>query len=735
MGKSTIAKAVLNMEPIVSRFNARLFITYDGIVSSAMTYQVFLDHIVDALCMPASTSASSIIQYLQTLKALLVIDNAETFLGASQNDATLVHRFLEDIGSYPATRIIITTRNTETIPSNLPWHRVDVTGLDAIAAHQAFNAVYPMDPIDSRVAQILSDLGHHPFSINILANAAVMNSWNATQLQEAWEERQTDLLDLAESDKSRSLPATIEISVASFKDSPVILQILQTIAFLPQGVDSKDLHSIFPSLPDISRRTEALNRSSLIYRNGSRLTMLAPIRMYIADRYNHRLPYDSPVLADVRIHYHSKLFDEPYNFIEREHGNIDRFIHFDMTSELYRTNIEIHTLVLEKANLFLFCTIEVVQRSSLWSLLVSETCNTSFNQVDALAKVISLCLARICWVNYRRYEYDDALLKVDVMEKYCCDRGPVCNEGLMACLRLRGIISQIRGNLIVAAKALQQASYIAKSRDDSHQEANLNDSLARILLSQGKVVEAKRLCISAQEYLESNNEHSHLIHLLIGRAHIANFQKDFPNARLLLEKAMKLDHTYNGGRNHLDILNRQASCEGWAGDIAAAQSILEEATAAEIVSGMPQFNDYVAAMRGQAYYHAHTGQLDDARRTFAHVIELQQESGGDWWNVLASACIECCSDGEHHIAESTLQASVNKYDGRDKVLSACLFRTLGEIMLLNGKAPDARAHFEHAKAVCDGNGRSARHLYVNMRHWYSLPKEYAGWTRFLDGAL
>ena len=736
MGKSTIAKAVLNEEAIIAQFKARLFITYDGIASSAMTYQMFLGRIEEALRFPASSSASSLVQHLQTLQALLVIDNAETFLGASQNDATLIHRFMEDIGSHSATRIIMTTRNTETIPLNLPWSRVDVSGLDAQAAHKAFDAIYPMDPIDSKVAQILFDLGHHPLSINLLANAAIMNSWDAIQLQEAWEERQTDVLNLAESDKNRSLPATIEISIASFKNCAVILQILQTIAFLPQGIDRDGLRSMFPSLLDISRHIEAICRSSLIYRNGTRLTMLAPIRMYIADRYNNSLPYDSPVLADIRAYYHSKLSYEAHDFIEREHGNIDRLLHFDMSSELYLSNIDIHFQVLTKADCFLFCSIEVVQRSSLWPLLVSETRNKSFSQVDAFAQLISVSLNHICWMEYSRNPNNDALPKLDVVEKYCRDCGPVCDEGLLRCLRLRGAISQAHGNLITAAKALQEASSMAKSRGDSIHEAALNDNLARVLLSRGEIAEAEPLLISAQEYYESNNEQSHLSYLLLLRGQVDISQKNFDNARVCFSRAMELDNEHNSGRIRLYILIEKASCEGWSGDFTAAKTILEEATKVKIDFGTSQFNFYAHALRGKAYYEASLGKFGDARRTIAHVVELQRESGWDWWNDIVSACIEVLSDeGLQHTAEPIVQKMVRKGNATDKSFTVLCYRMLGEIMLLNGRVLEAKAQFEQAKAVCDESGMSPRHLYVNISHWYSLPEEFDGWTRFLDGHL
>ena len=732
MGKSTIAKAVLNEERISSKFTARLFVTYDDIVSSAMTYQLFMNRIAEALGLPASTATPAVIQHLQTLTGLLVIDNAETFLEASQNDTSLIHKFLEEIGSHATTRVIMTTRNTETVSLNLPWHRIDVTGLDAKAAHEAFNAVYPMSPMDSRVAQILSDLGHHPLSINLLANVAVMNDWDATLLQAEWDEGKTKLLDLTKSDKARSLPATIDISIASFKKSPAVLQILQTIAFLPQGIDREDMSSMFPSIPDISSQVEAIRRSSLIYRNGKRLTMLPPVRMYISEEYNSHLPYDSPVLSDVRAHYHSKLSDEAHGFVEREHGNIDHLMHFDMSSELYRSDVDTHVHVLMKTRHFLFCTSEVVQRTSLWPLLVSETVESSFSQVDALAKLISLCLTHICWQDYQRHQDNEALLKLDVVEKYCRGHRPVCDQQLVRCLRLRGAICHNIGNLVVAANALQEASTIAHSIGDLLDGALLDDSLADVLLSQGKVTEAKHLLTSAQKYYESNNHHYHLIILLLSQGYLAISQNDFNNARTYLSKSMELDRENNGERRRLRILNYKASCEGSTGDFTTAKMILEEATKVEIASDSPQFHYYMHAMRGKAYYEARLAKLDDARRTIAHAIELQRSSGGDWLNTFMSACIELFSDGGQHTAESIFQTIVDQDEGSRKSYTVIYRRTLGEVMILDGKAFEAKAQFEKAKAICDENGMSPTHLYVSMLHWYSLPEKYDGWACYLD---
>jgi len=410
-------------------------------------------------------------------------------------------------------------------------------------------------------------------------------------------------------------------------------------------------------------------------------------------------------------------------------------MYFDMTSQLYRSDVKIHALVLQEANCFLFCTQDVVQRSSLWSLLVSETLESSFSQVEALVQLISLCLIQICGIDYQRHQYDGALLKLDLAEQYCRDCGPVCGQRLVRCLRLRGLISQTRGNLIAATKALQEASSIAQSLDDLRYEALLNDSLACVFLSQGKIADAEHLFISAQEYYESDDGQSHLASLFISRGQIAVFRNEFPNARFFLSNAMELDHEHNGGRLRLHILAWKASCEGRAGSFAAARTILEGATKVIIGPGTPQFTYYVGAMRGKAYYEARLGRFEDARKTILHAIKSQQESGRDLYSLFVSACIELFCDGGQETAESICQMVVKADRGTSTTFAAIYRQTLGEMMLRNEKVLEAKAQFRIAKMVCDESGISPRHLYVKIAHWFSLPEEHDGWTRFLDGRL
>jgi len=109
-GKSSLAKAIINEQAIVSAFHARLFIAYDDVGPSAMTYQLFLDRIANALRV-APANSNTIFERLKNLPALLVIDNAEIFGQAGKEDAAKISLMIDTLMMQPITRIVLISRN------------------------------------------------------------------------------------------------------------------------------------------------------------------------------------------------------------------------------------------------------------------------------------------------------------------------------------------------------------------------------------------------------------------------------------------------------------------------------------------------------------------------------------------------------------------------------------------------------------------------------------------------
>ncbi|KAG6858916.1 hypothetical protein C0993_004868, partial [Termitomyces sp. T159_Od127] len=84
IGKSSVARAVLNDEAITPKFqNRRFFVRFDDMDPSQINLGTFLDRIARALGLSTPANVhNSISKALSTLDTLLVLDNAETFLDA-----------------------------------------------------------------------------------------------------------------------------------------------------------------------------------------------------------------------------------------------------------------------------------------------------------------------------------------------------------------------------------------------------------------------------------------------------------------------------------------------------------------------------------------------------------------------------------------------------------------------------------------------------------------------------
>ena len=120
--------------------------------------------------------------------------------------------------------------------------RLDVSTLSFEAA------IYQHGERSDRVTNILTQLDFHPLSITLLATVAHHNKWDTGRLTREWDEHRTDML---QTDHKKSLAATIELSLSSFSFrelGPNARDLLQVIAFFPQGVDENHVDWLFPTI-------------------------------------------------------------------------------------------------------------------------------------------------------------------------------------------------------------------------------------------------------------------------------------------------------------------------------------------------------------------------------------------------------------------------------------------------------------------------------------------------------
>jgi tetratricopeptide (TPR) repeat protein len=301
IGKTSIALAVLHHSRIEERFGEnRRFIRCDQFPASRTHFLARLSKVIGAGTQHPE-DLTPLRPLLSSKEMLIILDNAESILDPKGASAKEIYSVVDELCQFKKVCLCITSRIT-TVPPRC--RRPDIPTLSLEAASDIFYGIYGDDGgRSSIISDLLQHLDFHALSITLLATTASQNAWDYDRLAKEWGARKARVL---QTDHNESLAAIIEISLASPTFVNLVFNsrdLLEVVAFFPQGIDEKHLDWLFPSISDRKNIFDKFCALSLTYRSNGFITMLAPIRDYLSPQD----PQSSPLLCATRDHYLVRL--------------------------------------------------------------------------------------------------------------------------------------------------------------------------------------------------------------------------------------------------------------------------------------------------------------------------------------------------------------------------------------------------------------------------------------------
>jgi tetratricopeptide (TPR) repeat protein len=300
IGKTSIALKVLHHHRIKERFGeSRRFVRCDQFPASRSHFLARLSEVLGA-GVENPKDLTPLRPLLSSNDMLIILDNAESILDPKATGSREIYSVVDELCQFETICLCITSRIT-TVPPRC--ERPEIPTLSMEAACNIFYGIHRNVGRSGVINDLLQRLDFHALSIKLLATTASHNGWDHDRLTKEWDARRAQVL---QTDYNESLAATIELSLSSptfLSLGPNTRDLLGVVAFLPQGVNEKNLDWLFPAISNRKNIFDKFCVLSLTYRSDGFLTMLAPIRDYIGPQD----PQSSPLLCTSRDLYFSRL--------------------------------------------------------------------------------------------------------------------------------------------------------------------------------------------------------------------------------------------------------------------------------------------------------------------------------------------------------------------------------------------------------------------------------------------
>ncbi|MFC7739035.1 TIR domain-containing protein [Roseomonas sp. GCM10028921] len=305
LGKSTVLRAVLHDPAVSKKFGSdRLFlVNCDQAADAGVLWRRL------ALAVGAEPIRGKIelgaMAVLRNTPAVMVLDGLEAVWLQDWQGTEKALASLADLSKLA----LLAAWTGDQPPGVIKWDRVPLPPLKIEDARKLFLQIAPEH--SSRTVQtdaLLHDLDGLPLAVMLMAHAA-QGEPDLDGVRRRWEKERLDFLVRfpgAEGDRQTSARAAFEVSlIAPGMDDQDSRCLLCLLALMPIGLPRADLVSVLPSGSEKAAST--LRRAGLVLDENSRLRVLGPIRLYVADTEKIHPTEKAKALALAISHYQGLL--------------------------------------------------------------------------------------------------------------------------------------------------------------------------------------------------------------------------------------------------------------------------------------------------------------------------------------------------------------------------------------------------------------------------------------------
>ncbi|KAJ7703829.1 P-loop containing nucleoside triphosphate hydrolase protein [Mycena metata] len=303
MGKTSLARAVLHHEQIITKYRGnRFFIACDTASSKVELAGLIGAHLG---MKPGKDLTQAVLRHLSdTPPSLLILDNLETLWEPVESRKD-IEEFLSLLADITSLALLVTMRGAER-PAKVQWTRPFLMPLQPLtqdAARKMFIDIADDEHSMEEVDQILYLTDNMPLAISLLAH--LVDIEDCGTILARWETEKTSLISEGH-DRRSNLELSISLSLSSPRISsmPHSQDLLALLSILPDGLSDVELkQSKFP-IQDILGCKTALLRTALAYMDDhKRLKVLVPVREYMGRCFPPTDKMITPLLA----HFHELL--------------------------------------------------------------------------------------------------------------------------------------------------------------------------------------------------------------------------------------------------------------------------------------------------------------------------------------------------------------------------------------------------------------------------------------------